>query len=514
MTIETIEDNSKTKSLLLLGSLSAAYFVLYIVTNGNYGIFRGEFYYLACADHLAWGYVDHPPLSIALLALSKAVLGDSIHAIRLLPALTAAITVMVVGLITRELGGKLFAQALAAISAMIAPYFLVLFSFFSMNSFDLLFWALSFIIVIRIIKTENRKLWLVFGLVVGLGLLNKISLLYFGFSLVVAMLLTPHRRYLMDKYFWAGGAIALLLFLPHILWQVANDWPTFEFMANAKRYKIAAQGPVQFFLDQILSMHPLTFPVWMLGIVSFIFAKSMRPYRVLGYFYLIALAFLMLQKSKGYYLAPAYSVVLAGGACGIEAFIQDHPLRLAKPVLLTILLMGGIALAPMALPLLPVEKFVAYQKAIGLMPQTGENNPSGELPQYFADRFGWENMAKVVAFIYKGLSPEVQTECAIVTGNYGEAGALDYYRNKYGLPPAFSQHNNYFLWGPGNISGRTIICLGISPADLQESFAEVTAAAVIVSPYAMPYETNLTVYICRNLKKPVKQAWQEGKHFI
>ncbi len=514
MTIDTIPDDSSSKSRLVLGILSAAYFVLYVLTNGNYGIFRDEFYYLACADHLAWGYVDHPPLSVALLALSKAVLGDSIHAIRVLPALTAAITVMVVGLIARELEGRLFAQALAAISAMIAPYFLVLFSFFSMNAFDLLFWAISFYIVIRIIKTENRKLWLVFGLVVGLGLLNKISLLYFGFSLVVALLFTPHRRYLLDKYFWAGGGIALLLFLPHIIWQIRNDWPTLEFMANAKQYKITAQSPVQFLLDQILSIHPLNFPVWMLGILSFIFAKSLRPFRVFGFFFLIVLVFLMLQKSKGYYLAPAYSVVLAGGACAIEAFFRTHPMRFIKPALLAVLLLGGIATAPMALPLLPVEKFVAYQKTIGLMPETGENNPLGELPQYFADRFGWENMAAIVASVYKSLSPEDQAECAIVTGNYGEAGAIDYYKRKYGLPPAFSQHNSYFLWGPGNISGCIIISLGNPLADLKESFAEVTPAAVIVSPYAMPYETNLTVYICRNLKKPAMQAWREGKHFI
>jgi len=448
------------------------------------------------------------------LALSKNLLGDFIHAIRLLPALAAAAYVIVVGLIARELGGRLSSQTLAALSAMIAPYSLVLFSFFSMNALDFLFWAFSFYVVIRIIKTGNRRLWLVFGLVVGLGLLNKVSLLYFGFSLIVAMLLTSQRRYQLDKYFWAGGAIALLLFLPHILWQVANDWPTLEFMANAKRYKIAAIGPVQFMLDQFLSMHPLNSPVWLLGILWLVFAKSTRPYRLFGYCYLIALAFLMLQKSKGYYLAPAYSVILAGGACGIEAYFRSHPLGFVKPAFIALLVAGGIASAPMALPLLPVEKFIAYQKAIGLMPASGENNPLGELPQYFADRFGWENMAAVVASVYWELSSEERAECVIVTGNYGEAGALEYYRSKYGLPPTCSQHNNYFLWYSGNISARIIISLDIPMADLQELFTEVKPAAVVVSPYAMPYETNLTVYVCRNLKKPVEQAWQEGKHFI
>jgi len=505
---------SRKSGLLVVSGLALMHFLLHVLTNGNYGMFRDEFYYIACSDHLAWGYVDHPPLSIALLAGSRVVLGESVQAIRLLPALMGSLLVILTGLMTRELGGGRFAQIFAALCVMIVPIYLVVTGFFSMNAFDCVFWVLSFSIIIRIITTDNEKLWLLFGLAVGLGLLNKISILVFGCSVVAGLLFTPYRRYFRSKYFWMAGGIALLVFVPHILWQVANDWPTVEFISNAKRYKIAPLTPLQFLGGQIMGIHPLNAPIWLAGLLFLLFAKKGQPYRILGLTYAIAFAVLAIQRSKAYYLSPAYPALLAAGGWAIEALLHRRGWHWAKPILLGIVLIGGAATAPLVVPILPVETFIGYQKFLGVEPSAEETNPLGELPQYFADRFGWENMTATVASVYEGLSPEQQAECVIVTGNYGEAGAIDYFGPRYGLPPAISQHNSYYLWGPGDVSGNVMISVGISREDLENAFESVTEMATIVSPYAMPYENHMPVYLCVGLRVPLNEAWQRGKHYM
>jgi hypothetical protein len=515
MSAEAAPRKSRLNGLVIAAILGVIQVLIHLLTNGRYGMFRDEFYYIACSDHLAWGYVDHPPLSIALLAGSRAILGDGVHAIRMLPALAGGITVLLGALIAREFGGRRFAQMLTALCVFFSPLFLVVTGFYSMNAFDLLLWAGCFYLVIRLIRTKNTKLWLLIGLVLGLGMLNKISMAILGFGLVVGMVLTPQRRYFLNKNFWWGVFFALLIFLPNILWQMAHDWPTLEFINNAKQHKITDLGPLQFLLGQIIENHPIYFLIWITGLLWLLFGWEGRRFRLVGLIYVAAFVFLVVQKSKTYYLGPAYPALLAAGACAIEGFLHRRGWRWPKPIILCILLIGGVLTVPVALPVLPIDSVASYQASLGMKPPPQEEGfQLSALPQHFADRFGWENMTSTVASVYRNLGTGQQAEAVILTGNYGQAGAINYFGPRYGLPAAISGHNSYHLWGPGEVSGNIVISVGISPEFLKEMFADVSPADTVVSPLAMPWETNLTVHVSTGLKFPLEEVWFLIKNYV
>lgn len=496
--------------------LAGGYVLLHLLTQGTYGIFRDELYYLACADHLDWGYVDHPPLSILLLWLQRAVFGDSLLAIRLLPSLAGGLLVWMTAVLARELGGDRFAQGLAALIAATVPQFLGLTGFYSMNAIDLLVWVVTAWWVARIAATGDDRLWLPFGVVAGLGLLNKISVLFLGTGLVVGLVATPMRRHLRSPRLYQGGGIAALLFAPHVVWQIANGWPTLEFIDNAKRYKMVALAPMDFLGAQALQMGPALLPLWLLGLGALFFAPSLRTFRVLGWIFATVLTVLIVQHGKPYYLAAAYPILVAAGAVVLARGTSEGARRRTRPVLVGYLLLAGAVSAPMAIPILPVERFIAYQQALGLAPTAAENSELGPLPQHFADRFGWREMTDAVTNVVDALPPEERASALIVTANYGEAGALRYFGRGRNLPPVASQHNNFFLWGPGVDRGDVVILVGISPEaeGLGEIYESIEVAAGFDSPYAMPYETEHPVVVCRGPKIPLADAWRRGKRFI
>lgn len=493
-------------------------FAVHLLTSGRYGYFRDEFYYIACSQHLDWGYVDHPPLSIALLALERGLLGDSLTAIRLFPALAGAGLVWLTVLMVRGLGGARFAQALAAVAVLIAPYYLAVGNFYSMNAFEPLFWMTAVYILIRIVNTGNSKLWLLFGVVAGLGVENKHSMLFFGFAVIAALLVTPQRTYLADRWVWFGGTIAGLCFLPNIVWQVSHGWPTLEFMRNAQAYKIAALSPAAFVAQQVLMVHPLALPLWLAGLGYFLFAPGARPYRFCGWIYVVLLALMLAERAKPYYLVPIYPLLLAGGALAVESWTREPRRHWLRPAYIVVLLIGGIVTAPLALPVLTPESFTRYVRWLhsdaSVRSSTAERAELAELPQYFADMFGWNELVDAVGRAYDSLPPQERDRAAIYAGNYGEAGAINFLGKARHLPDAVSGHNNYWLWGPGNRSGDVVIVVGASRAELQPLFATVEEVGRVQCRYCMPYENLRPVYICRGLKRPLPEIWPQLKHYV
>jgi 4-amino-4-deoxy-L-arabinose transferase-like glycosyltransferase len=491
---------------------AGVHLLLHLAASRGYGVFRDEFYYLACADHLDWGYVDHPPLSIAILWAWRAVFGESAVALRFLPALAGAALVLLGARIAREMSGGRFAEGLAAVAVAAAPGYFGIDSFFSMNAFELLFWAGAALLVARIVNTGEATLWLWLGVLLGLGLQNKISVLFFGFGLAVGVVLTPLRDHLRRPQIWLGGLLAAAIFLPHVVWQMSHGWPTLEFIRNAKLYKIATLSPLQFLGVQILDIHPLNLPVWVAGLFWLLAGREGRKFRVLGIVYVVAFVTMAAQKSKPYYMAASYTMLLAAGAVAFEALTRAR--TALRPVAVAVLAVGGLLIAPLAIPLLPVETLIAYQRALGVAPVAAERQKLGPLPQHFADRFGWEEMTAAVAEVYGTLTTGQKDTALIVTSNYGEAGALRYYGPRYGLPRAVSQHNNYFLWGPATDRANVVITVGMDVKDVEDSFDSVTVAGRFESPYAMPYETRAPILVCRGLKLPLAEAWARGKKFI
>jgi len=489
-------------------------FLLHLPNPGGYGFFIDELYFMACGQHLSWGYVDMPPLTALQAWSARALFGDSVTAIRIFPTLAGAGMVLLTGAIVRQLGGARFAQGLAALAVLLAPFYLSFCSYLSMNSVEPLLWMGCVFILIRMINTGDPKLWLWFGVLAGVGLENKDTMLLFGSALIVGLLITPERRLMASRWFFIGGATALLIFLPNLIWMVRHHFPHLEMLANIKRnQRNVAFGPLGFLGWQILGMQPLALPIWISGLWVFLFGESGKPYRALGSAYLITLLMLLLLGGRFYYLAPAYPMLLAAGAVAVErwsARTRRTWLRLAYSGLLVA---GGGAVALSTLPLLTPEAYIQYTRFIGISPPKFENRQASELPQALADRFGWPEMVDTVAKVYNALPPDERSKTAIFGDNYGEAGAIDFYGPNLGLPRAISGHVNYWYWGPHGYTGESMIALGVKRERLDRYFARVEAKGAVGHRYAMASE-HFTIYLCREPKGwTLEQIWPRLKNW-
>jgi 4-amino-4-deoxy-L-arabinose transferase-like glycosyltransferase len=490
--------------------VSAAKLLVHLYAGRHYGYFVDELYYLACSRHLDWGYVDQPPL-IALIAwIARSLFGDSLPAIRFLPAVAGAAEVALTAVIARELGGNRFAQGLAALAALAAPAILAGDNLLTMNAFEPLLWMGCAWLVIRMINTEDQRLWLWFGILAGFGLENKYSMLIFGAGVVAGLLLTPQRRLLRGPWLWIGGGLALLLFLPNLLWNVQHHFPFLELQANIRRSgRDVPLTPLAFFAQEILVMNPLALPLWLAGLVFYFFAKAGKPFRALGWSWVFAAAVILAFSPRVYYLFPAFPMLFASGAVLAETALERQPIwrKLAWPALMVV---SGAILAPLAIPVLPPQMYIRYTQALYLAQPAIETHRLGPLPQIFADQFGWEEMAQTVARVYNGLAPEVRARTAIFGQNYGQAGAIDLFGPKYGLPPAISGHQSYFLWGPRGYTGESMIVMADRQEVLESLFSEVRKVARVEHPYSMPYE-HFDVFYCRGLKKSMEELWPRVK---
>jgi 4-amino-4-deoxy-L-arabinose transferase-like glycosyltransferase len=502
-------------ALAIIVGLAVLKLVIHLLTSSTYGYFRDEFYYIAASKHLSFGYVDFPPFIALLTAFVRVTLGDSLLALHFFPALAGAGVILLTGMMARQLGADPFGQVLAALAALIAPQYLGTNALLTMDSFDLLAWAAALYVLILILKYDRPKLWLVFGLVIGIGLTIKVTPIYFGLALVIGLVLTPYRRYFRNPYLYLGGLIALAFLAPYALWNAASGWPTIEFWRNYGN-KVFQASPLVFLLQQAAIMHPFNLPLWLSGLV-FLFTQKGKPYRLFGWMYLVLLFIFMLQNAKNYFLAPFYPVLFAAGTIAMQQFAGSrgwHWLGWLRANYILVLVIGGILLAPLTIPLLPVDTEVAFVRALGGTNVKTESAETGVLPQNFADRFGWEELAATMSAVYRSLPAKDQVKACILTSNYGEAGALQFYSSKYDLPPVISGHNSYYLWGPGSCTGDVLLYLGQAKVDdLEQVFADARQVAVTQCQYCMPFENDLPIFLCRGIKVSLDQAWPQTKFF-
>lgn len=502
-------------SLVALASVA-----VHLASTGRfgYGFFVDELYFLACSEHLSWGFVDMPPLFPALTALVRALFGDSLFAVRLVPTLASAGLVLLTGLLARDLGGRRFAQGLAALAVLTAPLWMALFSLHTMNALDQLVWAAGAWLVIRIVRDDWPAGWLWFGALCGIGLLNKHSVAFFGVAVAVGLLLTPARKALRSRWLWLGAAAAFLLFLPNLAWIVEHHFPHFEMLRNIKADGRDVQlNPLQFMLQQVLLFNPLAAPLWLGGLAWLLLGREGRRWRILGIAYLVVMAEMFLLDGRVYYPAPAYPMLLAAGAVALERWLAvrgetARAWRLAGPAYAALLLLSGALLSPFWMPLLPPPAVVRYSQALGFSEPRIENHRLGPLPQLLADRFGWPEMAAEVARVYHSLPPADQAKAAIFGQIYGQAGAIDHFGPALGLPKAISGHLSYYLWGPRGYTGEVMIVLDDNRETLEKLFRSVELAGHVDHPYSMPYE-HFDVWVCRGLKEPVSAFWPRIKKY-
>ncbi len=501
-----------TSGPAIVGYLALFDFIIHMLVAGNYGYFRDELYYIESGRHLAFGYVDFPFLIAWLGALMNLIAGDALVAIHIIPALAGASLAFITGMMARELGGGRLAQALAALGTLVTLVFLATASIFSMDILDALWWSLAAFVVIRLIKRQQPQLWLLFGLVAGIGLTTKLTMLFFGFALVVGLLATPMRSTFRERWIWLGGAIAFLFLLPYVIWNVVNGWPTLEFWHNYGG--LSGGGPIGFLGSQIFAVNPFNIPLIVAGLLFYFRDPRGKSYRVLGWAWVALYVLFTLINAKSYFLAPAYPMIYAGGALGIEQLARRANRGWAAPATMAAMALSGAFFAPLAMPLLPPASFVSHYGFL-----TGAGNGSagqqnaGQFPQYLGDRFGWNTMTATIAHVYDGLPPAQRAQACIFTSNYGEASALILLGAKDHLPPVISGHNNFYLWGPGTCGGAVIITVGQSQSDDLQSYASVTQVATITCSYCMASEDDLPVYLCTHPKFSVRDLWRQVKHF-
>ena len=530
-------DKTLHEALRLAALFAIVKLVIHIAANLweahiGWGYFRDEFYYIACGRHFAWGYVDHGPLVALQARASELFFGRSLAGLRLLSAIGGASRVFLTGILSWSLGGRRPAQGLAMLGVILVPQYLGTDSYLSMNSFESLFWMLCLLALILILRggdlqsahlrsndlrSSPARYWLLFGLSAGLGLLNKPSMTFFLIALLLALLLSPQRTLLFSRWAAIGVALLILIALPNLLWQIHNHWPTLEFLRNGQRgNKSIQRGPFAFLLNQFLDLGPLLAFIWVAGLVHLLRRKDLRW---LGLTFLFFLGIMMVLHAKGYYVSPVYPILFAAGGIAWESRLRERRTVAANrayafPIFETTLILVAIPFLPLSMPLMPPAQWVRYTKALHLDGLSGntETSSSGSLPQFFADRIGWQEEVDQVTRIYISLPPERQKITGILCDNYGEAGAIDFLG--HGLPPALSRHNNYYLWGPHGYSFDSMILIERStPEHLRQYFQTVDIVGRIGTPYSMPTERK-NIYLVSGRKFEVAAVWAEAKHFF
>lgn len=483
------------RAIGLLVFLAGLCFAAHMLVAGNYGYFRDELYYLADGQHLQPGYVDQPLLMGWLAALLRATFGDSLVAIHVIPALASALIIVVTGLMARELGGEWAAQLVAGVAALFTIAYIATGSIFSMDVLDALWWALESLIVVRLLRRDEPRLWLLVGLVAAIALLTKLTILFFGLALVLALLVTPERRYLRTPWPWLAGGVAFLGLLPYLIWNATNGWATIEFWQH---YGGIRTNPLVFLAAQLGQMNPITVPLAVAGLL-FYFQKTGERYRLLGWTFVFCSILLLLLGTKPYFLAPAYPILFAAGAVVFERWSLPPRLGWIKPVYIGLIALVGLLLAPAVMPILPPDTV---------------SRTYGNLEQVLADRLGWDNLTTRVEQVYDSLPPEQRAQACILTSNYGQAGALMQLASLGQLPPVISGHNNYYLWGPGTCTGEVLIGVGYAPADFETGYADVTLAAEAKCEYCVSFEQDVPIVIATNPKiSNILQLWATVKHY-
>jgi len=501
----------RTSDGVILGAFAVATLLLHFACNSRYGYWIDELYFIACSEHLAWGYVDHPPLIAFIARGSRALLGNSLFAIRFLPAVAHAALVFLAGWITRMLGGHRFAQVLAAVAVALAPVYLAFGNLLTMNAFEPVLWTACTFLVMRMVERERPQLWLVVGVLGGIGLLNKHSMAFFGLALIAGLLLTPERRVLRSTWIGVAGLVALVIVVPHVWWQIENRWPTLELLRNAQLYQHQSVSAAQFVWGQIQLLNPLALPLWLAGLYFYVAEEQGRRFRFVGWTFVLLFVGGMIIEAKTYYLAPAYPMLLAAGAVAIERWAGLRWWRWLKPATLALVVIGAVPTLPYVLPILPIEMVPGYLEWLGMREVRPERRAVGDVPQLFADMFGWDETVAAVAKAYGNLPPEERARAAIWGVGYGEAAAVDLLGPPYGLPPAISGHQNYFLWGPRDASGEVLVAVRIPQKWLQPWCTQLDEVEVVECRYCMPDRQRIAVSICRGLKVPLTELWPKVK---
>ncbi|WP_342647409.1 glycosyltransferase family 39 protein [Mucilaginibacter sp. CSA2-8R] len=487
--------------------------LLVIFTGGHYGFHRDELLHLTLGDHLDWGYMEVPPLIALLAKISTTVLGSSVMAARVFPAIASLLIIWFTGLLTIELGGKRFAITLACLCILFSPGMAASGYLFQPVVFDQLWWLLAAYLCVKYVNSENGKYLYYLGLVIGLGLLTKYTMAFFTGALLMAILLMPQRRLLWRKETTIAAAIAILLFLPNLWWQYTHHWPVVTHMTKLNQEQLKYIKPADFIIPQLL-LHGTAAVVWIAGLLVALFHPKFAKYRFVGLAFLLVFAFLLKMNGKAYYLLAAYPMLFAAGGTGIEYWLKNVALRIVATILM---IAPNLLLLPIVLPVLSINQalsfFDYYRQHLKFMDFaiTWEDHKKHRTTQDYADMLGWEEIAKKTAAIYHQLTPAQQQRTVIFADNYGEAGALHVYHNRYQLPEVVCLNSSFALWAPEKLNAEYLIYVSDDNdvSDLQPVAESYQRAGMVENPLAREHGTG--IFLIKDLKPGFENIYRQHR---
>ena len=488
--------------LVLFG---AAVVLLHILVNGRYGFHRDELQTFSNARHLAWGYIEYPPMTAVIGRVELALFGNSLRGFRFVPALTQGLVFVLTGLVARALGAEREAQIVAAVAVVIGGASLIFGGFLSYTSLDYPFWILVAYLVIRLLKSEDPRWCLPIGAAIGLGLMTKYTMAFLTFGLVGGMILTPARRYFRSRWFWYGVGLAVLIVMPNFIWQIRHHFVTLEYLKSIHSRDIGWGRTDYFLLNQLWkSAHPVAVPLWCAGLWFFFAASEGKRFRMLGWMYVLTFLALMFARGRDYYLAPAYPMLIAAGVTQGERWMNSLSARAQSSVRQNAwwsLACGGVITAALMLPLAPIG--TAWWRIA--------NAANGN----FHHEVGYQELVDSVAKIRDAL-PDRKDKVGILTGDDGQAGAVNLYGAAYGLPEAISPMNSNWLRGYGNSPPQTVIAVAEDPRFLTENFESCERVGTLTKPFGIQNQALSffpDLYVCRNLRKPWAEFWSRLQYY-
>jgi 4-amino-4-deoxy-L-arabinose transferase-like glycosyltransferase len=470
-----------------------------LAVSARYGIHRDELYFLQCAHHLAWGYVDQPPLVPLIARIETALFGTSASALRVAPAFAGGACVVLSGMMAREFGGARRAQVLAALAAATSAQVLATVHLLSTAAFDLFFWALLSLMFIRLLRTRDTRLWLAIGVVAGLGALNKYNIAFAAFALCVGLFLSGHRALFRGKHFAYCVAIAALLVLPNVAWNARHDWAAISMLHALHTENSTLGASIGFIPAQLFVVGPVLAPFWIGGLVR-LWRHEIG--RMIALAYLTLLALDTLSGAKSYYLGGIYFALFAGGGLWVEERVNRRRSSRGAGWIAAAMVIGALVSVPLTLPVLPVNTLA-------------KSGWEGNINKDLSATVGWRPLVAQIAQTVAALPPARRTRIVIFTGDYGAAGAIDLFGSHYGLPHAVSGHNNYWWWGPPRgMDGATTIAIDLDRSYLETIFADVRAAGTVATPHNVwTEERGDQIWICTGQRITWDRAWPAARHY-
>ena len=491
-------------------ALSAFALLLHVMTSGNYGYFRDELYFISCGKRLAWGYVDQPPFVPFVAAISNFLSNGSLLLFRVPASMAHAVLILLTGYLAMLLGANRSSALMAGVAVLISPLFLVNGSLLTMNAFEPLFWTTISILIVLLIQRPSLIISITLGVITGLAIINKHSTVFFILPLVFSLAISKYRLLLKLKWILIAICISSVIVMPHLYWQIDNNFPMLELLKNGQANKNVEFDFLKFVSGQVLENHPLNFLISLIGLFAFFLDRPLKEYRFFGLVFILFFFLMVFLKAKPYYLAPIYPLLFVAGSISFNHLFENN--MFGKISIFTLMLISGSILLPLTIPILPIDKLISYQKFLGIEPQRTEEKQYNLLPQHISDQFGWEEIVLAASTAFSNLPEQDKKNTAIFASNYGEASAIDLFRDKELLPAPISSHNNYFLWGHKN--KLQWLAVGGKETFYRKYFESVRMIAKSAkNKYAMPYQSEISIYLVKYPKAPIPVIWQKIKNY-